>query len=33
MAASTMSVVPLLLMYTLGQRYVVTGMTLAGADK
>jgi multiple sugar transport system permease protein len=33
MAASTMSVIPLLLMYTLGQRYVVTGMTLAGADK
>jgi multiple sugar transport system permease protein len=33
MAASTMSVIPLLLMYMLGQRYVVTGMTLAGADK
>jgi multiple sugar transport system permease protein len=33
MAASTMSVIPLLLMYTLGQRYVVTGMTLAGADR
>jgi len=33
MAASTMSVLPLLLLYTLGQRYVVSGMTLAGADR
>jgi multiple sugar transport system permease protein len=33
MAASTMSVLPLLLLYTLGQRYVVVGMTLAGSSK
>jgi multiple sugar transport system permease protein len=33
MAASTMSVLPLLLLYTLGQHYVVSGMTLAGADR
>jgi len=33
MAASTMSVLPLLLLYTWGQHYVVSGMTLAGADR
>jgi multiple sugar transport system permease protein len=33
MAASTLSVIPLLLMYTLGQRYVVAGMTMSGANR
>lgn len=33
MAASTLSVLPLLLMYAVGQRYVVSGFTMSGASK
>lgn len=33
MAGSTLSVIPLLIMYALGQRYVVVGMTMAGVNR
>jgi len=33
MAASTLSVIPLLILYTIGQRYVVAGMTMSGANR
>ena len=33
MAASTLSIIPLLLMYAVGQKYVVMGMTMSGVNK
>jgi multiple sugar transport system permease protein len=33
MAASTLSIIPLLLMYSVGQKYVVMGMTMSGVNK
>lgn len=33
MSGATVSMLPLLVMYTFGQRYVVTGMTLGGANR
>jgi multiple sugar transport system permease protein len=33
MAASSMSVIPLLIIYAIGQRYIIAGMTLAGSDR
>jgi multiple sugar transport system permease protein len=33
MAGATLSVIPLLVMYTVGQRYVVAGMTMSGANR